>query len=575
MGEVWKAVADGITEREVAIKVVRTGAGKGYLEALATEARTLAKTPHHHNMVSLYDVLELSDQLALVMEYIPGATLSTLIANHPSGLPWDLACLVFQGLFDGVGHAHKNRVIHRDLKPDNVRIANFEPEKPFGAHDIKILDFGLARAEKQYGTQFTRSAAGTLTYMSPEQLKEEPQGTYTDVYALGIILYEALTGKPPFGGPGQDSFRALIQAHCELPPPAPGLSRQGVSGSLEQALLRALAKNPEQRFQTAEEMGRAVLPLLQRNANDPTIGKVNKHQETIDLNALPGGTILDPKFFRNVGSGSRAIPSSSNAVRPTAGLLTTPPSPFRRFLKWGCGGCLGLFLLSGGFTYVMNWTSQRSSREAQVAKAKLPELCEIKGGAFSTVNYPAGKVDTFQLAKTPVTVEQFRAFVKATAYKAGQAWDRKGNDNHPVTSVSYEDAVAYAAWLSRITGDTWYIPSEADYEFAASNRGQKIAYPWGNDMPSPQTPMANSGRIATVLDSVPTTEVGTFPANDLGLKDMIGNVWTWTSTKTSDGLYKVKGGSWEDAPGLIKITNFAKKPANLRHEKYGFRVAKR
>ena len=87
--------------------------------------------------------------------------------------------------------------------------------------------------------------------------------------------------------------------------------------------------------------------------------------------------------------------------------------------------------------------------------------------------------------------------------------------------------------------------------------------------------MANSGRIATVLDSVPTTEVGTFPANDLGLKDMIGNVWTWTSTKTSDGLYKVKGGSWEDAPGLIKITNFAKKPANLRHEKYGFRVAKR
>jgi formylglycine-generating enzyme required for sulfatase activity len=228
-----------------------------------------------------------------------------------------------------------------------------------------------------------------------------------------------------------------------------------------------------------------------------------------------------------------------------------------------------------GLGYILNWSSQRSSREAQVAKAKLPELSDIKGGAFTTINYPVGKVDTFQLAKTPVTVEQFRAFVQATGYKAGQAWDRKGKDTHPVTAVSYEDAAAYAAWLSRITGDTWYIPSEAEYEFAASNRGQKIAYPWGNDLPSPQIPMANSGRIATPQDPAPTLEVGTFPANDLGLKDMIGNVWTWTSTRTTDGLYKVKGGSWEQTPGSIKITNFARKPANLRDEKYGFRVAKR
>jgi serine/threonine protein kinase len=380
MGEVWKAVDEGITGREVAIKVVRSGTTAGYLEALASEARTLAKTPHHPNMVILYDVIEANETLALVMEFIPGAGLSALIKEHPQGLPWDLAYQVFRGLFDGVGHAHRNRVIHRDLKPDNVLINHYKSGQPFDQNDIKILDFGLARIEKEFGTQFTRSAAGTLIYMSPEQLREESQGPYTDVYALGIMLYEALLGHPPFGGADQHSFSALIRAHCDLSPPALSPRRRGVEGPLESAILKALQKDPALRFPSAIEMGQVILPLLKINVTRLP-QTPSRDQQTVDLSELTG----EPVRIPNLGE---RIPSTFDAM-PTVLLPVKPPPPEAQnkarlatnHLKWGIGALLGGVLLMSGFLL----SRAPTARVATVSKDPLP-------GALPTVLKSKGDV---------------------------------------------------------------------------------------------------------------------------------------------------------------------------------------
>jgi len=569
MGQVWKAQDCGLAEREVAIKVVRPGTDQAFLGALASEARTLAKTPIHKNVVVLFGVVEAEEAFGLVMEYIPGAALTDLLRDHPRGLPWDVAYEVFQALFDGVGHAHRNRVIHRDLKPDNVRIAHYRKGRPISADEVKILDFGLARIEKQLNTKFTRSAAGTLTYMSPEQIKEDRQEPYTDVYALGVILYEALVGRPPFGGPGQDSFSALVQAHCELAPPPPSLARRGLAGPLEEAIFKAMAKDSSQRFQSADAMGQAVLPLLQANACDPSLQVPSRLMETMDMALMDEDPAPSRPRSRSRNTVTGAAPSLAPTVPSRAGSRASASEARKGALAFllvlaAAGGL-------GGYGFI----HARQEAQAEVLRAfHIPEVLAIPGGIQKSSTCPSVAVAPFKLARTPVTVEQFRAFVKATGYEAGSAWDRPGKESHPVTSVSHDDAEAYVQWLGTITRKAWYLPSEAEYEFAASNGGHPIPFPWGSGLPEPMdNPHGNflrpeGGPCATV-------PVGSYPPNDFGLLDMIGNAWEWTSTANEKGEFEAKGGGWDSPADRIGITIRSPLPRTFRNNHIGFRVAQR
>ena len=271
MGEVWKALDTGVTQREVALKLVLSEENPQMIQVLAGEARAMAQLPVHPNLVALLDVVEEGNSLALVMEYIHGPTLRTLIRSYPTGLPWAMLLPLAEGLIYGLEHAHGHRIIHRDLKPENVKLLSFDGTKPLKFTQVKILDFGLARAAKDQSIQFTQGASGTFAYMAPEQLTGQAQSEATDIYALGILLFEMACGCVPFGGPGKESFGAVYQGHTTEPPPPPSTIRLDASEEFDQALLFALAKQQSARPKRAEDLEALLLPVLARLAQDRTL----------------------------------------------------------------------------------------------------------------------------------------------------------------------------------------------------------------------------------------------------------------------------------------------------------------
>ena len=262
MGEVWRAEDSGQVRRTVAIKLIATSAGTGesMTRVLLNEARAMASLPQHPNLVTLYDVLELDGLVGLVMEFVEGTGLRERMQRSPQGMPWRDLYPVAQGLMEGLIHAHGHGLIHRDLKPENLKLRTRDLEGAVVAEDLKILDFGLARHDP--GHLSTRGeVSGTPRYMSPEQLVGRSQGPMCDQYALGVILFELITGQlpleaesPGLGGWFEAHRRQPLRSLCALRPDSPP--------SVEAVVRRALAKAPEDRHPSVGAMASALLPEL-------------------------------------------------------------------------------------------------------------------------------------------------------------------------------------------------------------------------------------------------------------------------------------------------------------------------
>jgi len=241
-GMIWKA-EDLTLGRIVALKALRPelAADGEMAERFRSEARTLAKLSHP-NVASLYSLIEDEDGLFLVLEYVEGNTLAALLAG--SGLlPFDSAFALFHQVLDGVGHAHEAGVVHRDLKPANLMVD--------ARGRVKVMDFGIARMQGAARTTHHGKLVGTPEYMSPEQVRGEDATIRSDLYCLGIVLFEMLTGQPPFRAPA--SFE-LMRAQLEDAPPDPCALRPDLDPRIASALLRALAKVPADRFATTREL---------------------------------------------------------------------------------------------------------------------------------------------------------------------------------------------------------------------------------------------------------------------------------------------------------------------------------
>ncbi|MEN9935255.1 MAG: hypothetical protein RLZZ387_1834 [Chloroflexota bacterium] len=236
--------------RDVAVKVLRRDADPQFAARFAREARAIAAL-QHPNILPVYDFGEHGDLQYLVMRYVEGGrTLRDALAAGPLD-PADALRLMVR-LLDALGESHARGVVHRDIKPGNVLLP--APDWPL------LADFGIARL----GTDTRQltiagQAIGTPDYMSPEQATGRPVDARSDIYSAGVMLYEMLAGQVPFRG---ESAIAVVAQHVNQPPPPPRLLNPDLPPAIEAPLLRALAKDPAERFQTAAEMAAALQSAL-------------------------------------------------------------------------------------------------------------------------------------------------------------------------------------------------------------------------------------------------------------------------------------------------------------------------
>src|SRR4051794_22811822 len=272
MATVWGAMGESLG-RGVAIKMLaeRYSEGEAFVERVPREAQAAAGL-NHPNIVSIYDRGEADGSYYIAMEYLDGRPLKDEIVEDgplPAPLAIDYALQILQAL----RFAHRNGVVHRDIKPHNIIVGR--------DRRLKVTDFGIARAGASQMTE-VGSIIGTAQYLSPEQARGQQVRPPADLYSLGVVLYEMLTGRVPFEG---DSAVAIAMKHVSDPPPPPRELNPQISLALEQVVLRALAKDPSLRYGSADEMAAD----LGRARRGPTPA-----QETRALTAVLGTAATRP-----------------------------------------------------------------------------------------------------------------------------------------------------------------------------------------------------------------------------------------------------------------------------------------
>ncbi len=301
MGAVFKGV-DLMLEREVAIKMLRPelASQPNVVERFRTEAVTLAKL-NHPNVATLHSFFRQGDDFFMVMEFVRGETLDSLIRQH-GAMPCDQAVELFSMALKGIDHAHKMGIVHRDIKPANMMLTD--------TGSIKVMDFGIARV---LGTdRMTRAGhlIGTAEYMSPEQVRGEETDARSDIYSLGILLYEMLTGRVPFNS---TSEYQLMRSQIEDAPTPPRTFSPNIPLGIEQAIMRALAKKREARYQSASEFRTS---LLQRTTGAAATSPLENAR--INTGRTGGGYIAPPLL------GAETIPLVPPPTVPKETRLGTP-----------------------------------------------------------------------------------------------------------------------------------------------------------------------------------------------------------------------------------------------------------
>jgi serine/threonine-protein kinase len=234
---------DVVLHRQVAIKILadRHAEDAQFVERFQREARAAAGL-NHQNIVAIYDRGEADGSYYIAMEYLDGETLKDVITHQGAIAPRraiDIALQVLAALH----FAHRRDVIHRDVKPHNIMVLR--------DGRVKVMDFGIARAGASDMTE-AGSIVGTAQYLSPEQARGQQAGPTADLYSMGCVLYEMLTARVPFTG---DSAVAIAMKHVQEPPVPPRRIDPDIPPELEQVVLRAMAKDPARRYQTAADMG--------------------------------------------------------------------------------------------------------------------------------------------------------------------------------------------------------------------------------------------------------------------------------------------------------------------------------
>jgi eukaryotic-like serine/threonine-protein kinase len=312
MGKVYK-VRNTLSDRVEAMKVLLPDLSEQQelADRFLREIKVLASL-HHPNIAELRTALTIGNQLVMIMEYVEGTTLASRLQQ--GDVRYADALVYFDQVLAALACAHSQRIVHRDIKPANIMLA------PFGV--VKLMDFGIARSGNDMGLTMTGTTLGSVAYMSPEQVRCEPLDGRSDLYSVGVSLYETITGQRPYVS---DNNFEVMQAHLQVPPTAPIDLKADIPPGLNQLILMAMAKNPAQRFQTADAMRgalRSVAPVL----GEPTpFAPMIPPESTLDVEAPQTSRPATPSAPRAVTA--RPLTAQPITARPvTAQPLHQPPT---------------------------------------------------------------------------------------------------------------------------------------------------------------------------------------------------------------------------------------------------------
>jgi hypothetical protein len=309
MGVIYRATELRLG-RPVALKLISAdGASDPALrERFEREARLTASIDHP-NVIPVYGAGEEDGHLYLVMRYVPGTDLHALLRREGRIEPGRAAAIVAQ-IGDALDAAHAAGLVHRDVKPANVLIA--------GSH-VYLSDFGITRVQDAETTRITESGGwvGTVDFMAPEHLQGDPADARADVYALGCVLFTALTGTPPFRRP---TVPATITAHLHEPPPRPSAT-PGVPAAFDAVVARALRKDPSARYASAGDLGRAALAAAVGEPAGATRGSVARGEAAPGPASAPAPPTAMTRFAED--GEETSIANGSTAVATDV----VPPAP--------------------------------------------------------------------------------------------------------------------------------------------------------------------------------------------------------------------------------------------------------
>ncbi len=554
MGAIYTArrihIGDTVAVKVLRPEVVQDSQSR---ERFQREARAAAKL-HHPNAVVVHDFGQDADGTTyIVMEYLEGRSLRDVMSDEKT-MPLLQALSIMKQACAAIEAAHRLGIIHRDIKPDNIIILDSHDGTPH----VKILDFGIAKlldrtndtGEIDPTLTQVGTVIGTPNYMSPEQCQGESLDARSDVYSLGIVLYEMLTGVQPFTA--KNSTGVVIKHVTEKPRRLISLNPY-VPAEVERVVLKALEKKPEARQQSALDLAREFETAVQQPSQPKSFAPVAQMAETRVATKVTTPVVPSAKPARAplyVAAGAAVILLIGGLSWGLVGFQQTPkPQPSAKDIS--------------------TQLPPQKAEPTPVATVKpltAPEgMTLINGGDFNMgrddgddMDQPShtANVKQFFIDQTEVTNEAYKKFLDAVNYPAPPSW-KEGNfaaglESHPVTDVTWEDAMAYAKWAGK------RLPTEEEWEYAARGVDDRL-YPWGETY----KPGAANINDDTAIDpsEVKTKPVGLYTDGKtiFGLSDMSGNVWEWTSSplkaypggKLTPGLeaYQnlkvIRGGSWE------------------------------
>jgi serine/threonine-protein kinase len=318
MGEVWRA-HDTATDRVVAIKVLpqHLADDETFKTRFRREAHSAARLDSPH-VVPIHDYGEIDGRLYVTMRLIKGRDLQTILADGP--LSPARAVRIIEQVGRALHAAHKIGLVHRDVKPSNILLD--EDDYAY------LIDFGIARAAEDTKLTSTGSMIGTLQYLAPERLRRGEVDARADIYALACVLYECLTGSPPFPG---DSAELLMMAHLSDPPPQPSSAQPDVPEQFDEVIAIGMAKDPDQRYATTVELATAAqdaitTPIPRPSAVPPQPAKTTEpvSASTADM----GATVIEPENVEDQAASARSRPREhEQSTDPTVVADRKLPTP--------------------------------------------------------------------------------------------------------------------------------------------------------------------------------------------------------------------------------------------------------